>query len=222
MTHAQNSRGLWPFMVNGNLLRDSLQFSASPAQGIGLYGDGLRNVRIRDHPMDETREVQATGALEQDHVPGTQLVDLLPALHNLPPPKVRQNRCIYIPSQKYAFQPLTRGSIGERVNQQALVPQQALLHSIASGGGTGDRSDRGCRSQPSLSARRHGQIVWPWPTVTCLSGHFDIWKAPLPGYCPLRCRSRQERRRGHGRRGHGGQEGFPCRKSHSAWISPSP
>jgi hypothetical protein len=24
MTHAQNSRGLWPFLVNGNLLRDSL------------------------------------------------------------------------------------------------------------------------------------------------------------------------------------------------------
>ena len=54
MTHAQNSRGLWPFLVNGNLLRDSLQFGASPAQGIGLYGDGLRHVRIRDHSMNET------------------------------------------------------------------------------------------------------------------------------------------------------------------------
>lgn len=46
MTHAQNSRGLWPFLVNGNLLRDSLQFGASLAQGIGLYGDGLRHVRM--------------------------------------------------------------------------------------------------------------------------------------------------------------------------------
>jgi hypothetical protein len=54
MTHAQNSRGLWPFLVNGNLLRDSLQFGASPAQGIGLYGDALRHVRIRDHSMNET------------------------------------------------------------------------------------------------------------------------------------------------------------------------
>jgi len=40
--------------VNGNLLRDSLQFGASPAQGIGLYGDGLRHVRVRDHSMNET------------------------------------------------------------------------------------------------------------------------------------------------------------------------
>jgi hypothetical protein len=53
MTHAQNSRGLWPFLVNGNLLRDSLQFGASAAQGIGLYGDGLRHVRVRDHSMNE-------------------------------------------------------------------------------------------------------------------------------------------------------------------------
>jgi hypothetical protein len=54
MTHAQNSRGLWPFLVNRNLLRDSLQFGASAAQGIGLYGDGLRHVRVRDHSMNET------------------------------------------------------------------------------------------------------------------------------------------------------------------------
>jgi len=54
ITHAQNTRGLWPFLVNGNLLRDSLQFGASPAQGIGLYGDGLRHVRVRDHSMNET------------------------------------------------------------------------------------------------------------------------------------------------------------------------
>jgi hypothetical protein len=54
MTHAQNTRGLWPFLVNGNLLRDSLQFGASPAQEIGLYGDGLRHVRVRDHSMNET------------------------------------------------------------------------------------------------------------------------------------------------------------------------
>jgi hypothetical protein len=32
MTHAQNSRGLWPFLVNGNLLRDSLQFGARENQ----------------------------------------------------------------------------------------------------------------------------------------------------------------------------------------------
>jgi hypothetical protein len=54
MTHAQNSRGLWPFLVNRNLLRDSLQFGASAAQEIGLYGDGLRHVRLRDHSMNET------------------------------------------------------------------------------------------------------------------------------------------------------------------------
>ena len=54
MTHAQNSRGLWPFLVNRNLLRDSLQFGASAAQGIGLYGDSLRHVRVRDHSMNET------------------------------------------------------------------------------------------------------------------------------------------------------------------------
>ena len=54
ITHAQNTRGLWPFLVNGNLLRDSLQFGASPAQEIGLYGDGLRHVRVRDHSMNET------------------------------------------------------------------------------------------------------------------------------------------------------------------------
>ena len=54
ITHAQNSRGLWPFLVNRNLLRDSLQFGASAAQGIGLYGDGLRHVRLRDHSMNET------------------------------------------------------------------------------------------------------------------------------------------------------------------------
>jgi hypothetical protein len=56
MTHAQNSRGLWPFLVNRNLLRDSLQFGASAAQGIGLYGDGLRHVRVRDHSMNETAQ----------------------------------------------------------------------------------------------------------------------------------------------------------------------
>jgi hypothetical protein len=62
MTHAQNSRGLWPALVNGNLLRDSLQFGASPAQGIGLYGDGLRHVRIRDHSMNETPQWYAPAA----------------------------------------------------------------------------------------------------------------------------------------------------------------
>jgi RNaseH domain of pPIWI_RE len=35
----QQADGLWPFLVSGNLLRDSLQFGASAAQGIGLYGD---------------------------------------------------------------------------------------------------------------------------------------------------------------------------------------
>jgi hypothetical protein len=54
LTHAQNSRGFLPFLVNGNLLRDSLQFGASAAQGIGLYGDGLRHVRVRDQSMNET------------------------------------------------------------------------------------------------------------------------------------------------------------------------
>jgi hypothetical protein len=54
MTHAQNSRGLRPFLGNGNLRRDSLQFGASPAQGISLYGEGLRHVRIRDHSMNGT------------------------------------------------------------------------------------------------------------------------------------------------------------------------
>ena len=62
MTHAQNSRSLWPFLVNGNLLRDSLQFGASPAQGIGLYGDALRHVRIRDHSMNETPQWYAPAA----------------------------------------------------------------------------------------------------------------------------------------------------------------
>jgi hypothetical protein len=54
MTHLQNSRNLWPALMNGNLRQDTLQFGASAAQGIGLYGNGLRHVRIRDHTMDET------------------------------------------------------------------------------------------------------------------------------------------------------------------------
>lgn len=73
MTHAQNSRNLWPALMNGNLRQDTLQFGASAPQGIGLYGNGLRHVRIRDHTMDETpqwyapaKEVAAQPA-EKDH-----------------------------------------------------------------------------------------------------------------------------------------------------------
>lgn len=73
MTHAQNSRKYWPALTTGNLRQDTLQFGASAAQGIGVYGEGLRHVRIRDHTMDETPQWYA------------------PAIHNADQPAARDH-----------------------------------------------------------------------------------------------------------------------------------
>jgi hypothetical protein len=104
MTHAQNSRNRWPALLNGNLRRDTLQFGASAAQGIGLYSEGLRHVRIRDHAMDETPQWYApaqknadqaaatdhfgiAGGLGSTHTPGT-----IAARSSAPPPRRAQRR----------------------------------------------------------------------------------------------------------------------------------
>jgi hypothetical protein len=71
MTHAQNSRNRWPALLNGNLRRDTLQFGASAAQGIGLYSEGLRHVRIRDHAMDETPQWYAPAQKNADQAAAT-------------------------------------------------------------------------------------------------------------------------------------------------------
>ncbi|MGE7434785.1 pPIWI_RE module domain-containing protein [Kitasatospora sp. NPDC001175] len=68
LTHAQNSRLHWPWLRNGSLRQDMLQFGPSPAQRIDLYGDMLRHVRVRDSGMDETPQWFAPD--DETHVHG--------------------------------------------------------------------------------------------------------------------------------------------------------
>ncbi|MGW2964124.1 RNaseH domain-containing protein [Streptomyces sp. NPDC001220] len=45
LSHAQNSRLHWPWLTNGRLRPDALQFGPNPAQHITLYGENLCHVR---------------------------------------------------------------------------------------------------------------------------------------------------------------------------------
>ncbi|MFQ6197734.1 pPIWI_RE module domain-containing protein [Streptomyces sp. NPDC000405] len=54
LSHAQNSRLHWPWLANGRLYPDALQFGPNPAQHITLYGENLCHVRVRDNTSDET------------------------------------------------------------------------------------------------------------------------------------------------------------------------
>ncbi|MFH8220626.1 pPIWI_RE module domain-containing protein [Streptomyces sp. NPDC018057] len=54
LSHAQNARRHWPWLTNGRLIPDALQFGANPAQHISLYGERLCHVRVRDDMSGET------------------------------------------------------------------------------------------------------------------------------------------------------------------------
>ncbi|GAA2811844.1 pPIWI_RE module domain-containing protein [Kribbella solani] len=67
LTHAQNSRPLWTWLQNGRLEKDLLGFSSGPGQDIGLYGDRLCHVRVRDKQQDETSQWYAIDQQDGHH-----------------------------------------------------------------------------------------------------------------------------------------------------------
>lgn len=67
LSHAQNSRLHWPWLTNGRLRPDALQFGPNPAQHITLYGENLCHVRVRDHASDETPQWFAPDDDTADH-----------------------------------------------------------------------------------------------------------------------------------------------------------
>ncbi|WP_432009242.1 pPIWI_RE module domain-containing protein [Streptomyces bacillaris] len=67
LSHAQNSRLHWPWLTNGHLSADALQFGPNPAQHITLYGENLCHVRVRDHMSDETPQWFAPDDDSHDH-----------------------------------------------------------------------------------------------------------------------------------------------------------
>ncbi|MFE3644256.1 pPIWI_RE module domain-containing protein [Streptomyces sp. NPDC059169] len=67
LSHAQNSRLHWPWLTNGRLRPDALQFGHNPAQHITLYGENLCHVRVRDHTSDETPQWFAPDDDSHDH-----------------------------------------------------------------------------------------------------------------------------------------------------------
>lgn len=54
LTHAQNTRNAWPWIQNGNLVRNQLQFGDAPAHEVSLAGPHLRVLRVRTSQMGET------------------------------------------------------------------------------------------------------------------------------------------------------------------------
>ncbi|WP_274534357.1 RNAseH domain-containing protein [Saccharothrix sp. CB00851] len=54
--HAQNTRGRWPWLKNGNLIADRVQVGAVSPQRIASYGKQLRIVRVATGERDETPE----------------------------------------------------------------------------------------------------------------------------------------------------------------------
>ncbi|MER7755238.1 DUF3962 domain-containing protein [Kitasatospora sp. NPDC097643] len=56
LAHAQDIRKRWPWLRNDGLERDRLGLDGGPTQRLGLYGKGLRIVRIADATRDETAQ----------------------------------------------------------------------------------------------------------------------------------------------------------------------
>jgi hypothetical protein len=54
LTHAQNTRSNWPWLNNGNLTPNQIQFGDAPAHDIDLEGPQLRVIRVRTTDMNET------------------------------------------------------------------------------------------------------------------------------------------------------------------------
>ncbi|MFF0967461.1 pPIWI_RE module domain-containing protein [Streptomyces sp. NPDC003703] len=67
LSHAQNARLHWPWLTNGRLIPDALQFGANPAQHISLYGERLCHVRVRDDMSDETPQWFAPDDESHEH-----------------------------------------------------------------------------------------------------------------------------------------------------------
>ncbi|MGY4999825.1 pPIWI_RE module domain-containing protein [Streptomyces griseus] len=73
LVHAQNTRGLWPWLQNACLRRDRLQLHGGPVQRLELQGPGLRIVRVRDHSDDETPQwwgYEEAWQKDEDQEPG--------------------------------------------------------------------------------------------------------------------------------------------------------
>lgn len=56
VTHAQNTRYRWPWLQNGDIEADRIQFGAGPMQRLALHGKKLRIARVATSDRDETAQ----------------------------------------------------------------------------------------------------------------------------------------------------------------------